>query len=389
MSQLLSIIVPFFNSAGKADRLLSTLAGINEPDVELIFVDDGSGDGTPEYLREWQTRMQIRCTSVRQENKGPGAARNHGLDLASGQFVWYVDADDDINPAVVPALRQLRAHGYDFIDFNVQHFTPEGGPIRPSRGMRAGPLNVPEGEHSAAAVTRLALLRTIGWPWPKILDRAFLVRHGVRFPEYCVYEELPSLFWLPLIVDRFYKSELVAYLHHQDGESITRSAGRKGPRFYDRLFTSGYAVAVTARYPLTDEERRRIADKFTNIFLIHTIEMLWDSGDWRSIPRVMRFYRQEARRLGIRPSPWSHLLRRSQRIASLAPWLISYLYPSQRHWFERLHLKAWGRPVWFPAADVSHPAATSVSVPNPKFVAKVLGAAPGSQGATSKQIGHM
>ena len=342
MSSLLSIVVPFFNSAGKADRLLSTLTGIQDPDVELIFVDDGSSDGTPAYLHEWQSRMKVPCTAARQTNKGPGAARNHGLDLASGQFVWYVDADDDINPDVIEEVRRLRARGYDFIDFNVQHFTPEGGPIRPSRGMRAGALDLPEGEYTAQAVTRLALLRTIGWPWPKILDRAFLLRHGVRFPEHCIYEELPSLFWYPLIVDRFYKSNLVAYYHHQEGESITRSAGRKGPRFYDRLITSGHAVALTTRYECTDEERLRIHDKFTNIFLIHTIEMLWDSGDWQAIPRVMRFYREEARRLQIRPSPFSFLLRRTQLVASMFPWLISYLYPSQRRWFERLHDQAWG-----------------------------------------------
>ena len=53
------------------------------------------------------------------------------------------------------------------IDFNVKHFTSEGGQVRPSRGMRAGPLELSEGEHTARAVTRLALLRTIGWPWPK------------------------------------------------------------------------------------------------------------------------------------------------------------------------------------------------------------------------------
>ena len=115
---------------------------------------------------------------------------------------------------------------------------------------------------------------------------------------------------------------------------------------------------MTARYPCTGDERRRIHDKFTNIFLIHTIEMLWDSGDWPSIARVMRFYREEARRLGIRPSPPLQLLQRSQLVALLVPWLISYLYPSQRRWFERLHHRAWGQPVSFPAADVVHTAAT-------------------------------
>src|SRR5262249_14510306 len=167
MSVLLSIIVPFFNSIGRADRLLSTLTTIDEPDVELIFVDDGSSDGTTAYLDEWQSRMQIPCTAVRQENLGAGAARIHGLDLASGQCVWYVDSDDDINPGVIPVVRRLRGNGYDFIDFNVRHFSADSGPIRPSRGMRAGALDLPEGEHTATAVTRLALLRTIGWLWPK------------------------------------------------------------------------------------------------------------------------------------------------------------------------------------------------------------------------------
>ena len=357
MKPLLSIVVPFFNSAGRSDRLLSTLAGIDEPDVELIFVNDGSTDATAAYLHEWRSRMRVPCMVVDEENKGPGGARNHGLDLASGKFVWFVDADDDINIQVLPVLRRLKAEGFDFVDFNVQHFATHQGAIRPSRGARAGALKLPEGEHSAQTVTRLALLHTIGWPWGKILDREFLLRHGVRFPEYCVYEELPSLFWYPLIVERFYKSNVVAYFHHQDGESITRSAGRKGPRFFDRLFTSAYGIALTARYPRDSDERRRIDDKFKNVFLIHTVEMLWDSGDWPTIPRVMKFYREEARRLGIRRSPLRLL--RSRQLASVAvPWLISYVYPSQRRYFEALHHRAWGRPVWFPAADVVRDAAT-------------------------------
>jgi len=80
--------------------------------------------------------------------------------------------------------------------------------------------------------------------------------------------------------------------------------------------------------------------------------MLWDAGDWLPIPLVMKFYREEARRLRIQPSPLRHLLRRSQIIASIVPWLISYVYPSQRRWFERLHLRAWGRAVSFPPGDV-------------------------------------
>jgi glycosyltransferase involved in cell wall biosynthesis len=343
---LLSIVVPFYNSVGKADRLLATLAGMSEPDVEFVLVDDGSTDGTAAYLRAHTSRMRCKCVLSGQENKGVGGARNHGLALASGKYVWFVDSDDDINPEVITIVRGLAVHRYDFIDFRVKHFAADEGRVRPSSGARAGALKLPEGEYSAEDVTRLSLLHTIGWPWTKVLNREFMIRNAFTYPEHCVYEELPSLFWLPLIVNRFYKSAVVAYYHHQEGESVTRSVGRKSKRFYDRLFTAGYAVDMTARFQCSRDERLRIEDKFTRIFLVHTIEMLIESGDWPLIPRVMKFYREEAKRLGIHGHPRRHASRR-QMIALAAPWLLSYLYPSQRKFFETLHLQAWGRPIAF------------------------------------------
>src|SRR5262249_25149182 len=139
-------------------------------------------------------------------------------------------------------------------------------------------------------------------------------------------------------------------------------------RFYDRLLTAGHAVEITRQYPCTDDERRRISDKFTNIFLIHTIEMLWDAGDWVRIPRVMRFYREEASRLRIRPSPLSHLLHRSQLAPSFLPGLIAFAFPSQRIWFERLHHAGWGHPVQYPTVGRTHLADTVMTEPYPVSV---------------------
>ncbi|HET6960665.1 MAG TPA: glycosyltransferase [Vicinamibacterales bacterium] len=62
--------------SGQADRLLSTLAGINEPDIERIVVDDGSTDGTGVYLRDWQSRMQVRCTNSEARADFHAAARS-------------------------------------------------------------------------------------------------------------------------------------------------------------------------------------------------------------------------------------------------------------------------------------------------------------------------
>ena len=76
MSPFLSIIVPVHNSAEKCRPLLGVLRELRpEDDVELIFVDDGSTDGTVVVLREFQASAKCPVIVVERENGGPGAAR--------------------------------------------------------------------------------------------------------------------------------------------------------------------------------------------------------------------------------------------------------------------------------------------------------------------------
>ena len=344
---LLSIIVPCHNSMLKMERLGTTLRGLSDPDVECVLIDDGSTDDTVKYLEALRESIRCPCIVGTQENKGPGGAKNHGLARANGKYVWFVDSDDDINPQAMAALRELHHLDYDFIDFGVEHFAETAGRVRPSIGARAGALALPPGEYRAAEVTRLFLLHSVGWLWTKVFNRAFLLRHRLCFPEHCIYEDTLWLFWLPLVVDRFYKSDLVGYYHHQDVESVTRTAGRQPYRFYDRLLTASLSVEVAKEFPSTPEERARIEDKFCNIFLIHTVQMLQLSRDWGMIPRVVRLYREEVKRLGVtRRIPRG----RSSKFAKLLlPWLVSYLYPPQAQFFEQTHLRAWARAISFPA----------------------------------------
>ncbi len=87
---LVSCIVPTHNDEQYlADSLDSILSQTYRP-VEIIVADDGSTDGTADLLVEYEGRV----TCVRQERKGPASARNLGLDVARGDFVAFLDADD-------------------------------------------------------------------------------------------------------------------------------------------------------------------------------------------------------------------------------------------------------------------------------------------------------
>lgn len=86
----ISVIIPVYNGERFLEAAISSVLGQANTMLELILVDDGSTDGTPQIA----ARMGNRVKYVRQDNQGPPAARNHGLRLACGDIIGFLDADD-------------------------------------------------------------------------------------------------------------------------------------------------------------------------------------------------------------------------------------------------------------------------------------------------------
>lgn len=348
--KLLSIIVPFHNSRHKADRLLETLGRLSDPRIEVVLIDDGSTDGTFEHLADRARAFTCSTRLLRQENKGPGGARNSALLEASGRYVWFVDSDDNIHLEAIDLLFELSQRNFDFIDFGLVATS-----VADLTGtMRIGAMNYPDGAHEVTLEDRIEFLRSFGKMVTKIFRRSFLIEAGFAFPEYCVYEDNAFFFKIPLMVKSFYRSDVVGYVHHQEHESATRSQGSKPPRFYDRLPTASYGLQITRDQKCSPQEQRLLEDRFTRISLIHSVAFIREAdGDLRMILRVMRWYRDEARRLGIARNPLSLVSgSRAYRIWFGALWAASRLLPSQHLFFERLHLSVWGRPIEYPGKIV-------------------------------------
>ncbi|PJG84931.1 glycosyltransferase family 2 protein [Conservatibacter flavescens] len=89
---LMSFIVPVYNAEKDLATCLDSLLKQNV-DKEIICINDGSTDGSLAILENYaQKNAEIRI--VTQRNAGPGAARNRGIKLAKGKYIWFVDADD-------------------------------------------------------------------------------------------------------------------------------------------------------------------------------------------------------------------------------------------------------------------------------------------------------
>jgi len=91
---LVSIVIPLFNKVDWITQTLTSVANQEYDNWECIIVDDGSTDGSFELVCSLIERLPGKWRLIRQENSGQSVARNHGLALASGDFVALLDADD-------------------------------------------------------------------------------------------------------------------------------------------------------------------------------------------------------------------------------------------------------------------------------------------------------
>ena len=87
---IISVIMPLYNKRHYVKRAIESIQKQTLTDWELIIVDDGSTDGSTDEVPQNDSRIQM----IHQENKGPGAARNRGIRMASGKFITFIDADN-------------------------------------------------------------------------------------------------------------------------------------------------------------------------------------------------------------------------------------------------------------------------------------------------------
>lgn len=122
---LFSFIVPVYNVVPYLRECLDSILAQQFSDFEVCLVDDGSSDGSGEICDEY-ARHDARFKVIHQPNGGVSAARNQALDMAQGEYIWFVDADDYIKEGALAYLHQVIALSKaDTIFFGAKHM-PNG-----------------------------------------------------------------------------------------------------------------------------------------------------------------------------------------------------------------------------------------------------------------------
>ncbi len=101
-----SVIVPVYNSEQELRDCLDSLVEQTEKDIEIIVIDDGSTDNSPEIEAEYQKKYPNIKVYRNERNLGQSETRNRGIELAEGDYIAFLDSDDYVNPGMYEELYQ-------------------------------------------------------------------------------------------------------------------------------------------------------------------------------------------------------------------------------------------------------------------------------------------
>lgn len=174
---LVSVIIPVYNTADYLPQCLDSLLAQPFAGFELILVDDGSTDGSGAIADRYAT-ADVRVRVIHQANQGVSAARNRGLDAATGTYVTFVDADDWVEAGYFDLLAPAAA-GYDILYFGGRRSNRERETLETLDFEPADSGHTPMAE----LVGYLAESDLLGRIWLMWIRRDLLEKGSIRFPE--------------------------------------------------------------------------------------------------------------------------------------------------------------------------------------------------------------
>lgn len=218
----LSLIVPVYNGEKFVEDCLQSVLSVTAVSMEVIAVDDGSTDRTPQIL-DTIAQSDARVRVIHKENGGVSAARNAGLDAAQGNWVMFADADDTVNAQQIENLvafeKQVHADivigGYRFCGLKEQTFCfPQDAQYQ-----------MDSEEQERFALTHVFLNPVYcDAVWNKLFRRSFLGKHHIRFEDYDTINSEDQLFNITAYAraERIATFNGIIYHYHIRSDSLSR-----------------------------------------------------------------------------------------------------------------------------------------------------------------------
>lgn len=265
----LSIIVPVYNMAaeGKLEYCLDSLVSqtLTEP-YEIIAVDDASTDGSLDILRKYEERYpRLFCVIHYEVNRRQGGAKNAGLNVASGEWVGFIDSDDWVTPDYYEKLlKKAEETGADMVgcDYNLvtEHTMEVGRIVSNNSQEQTGVLD--KEKHKS-------LLMRSGSMVIKIYRHSVIRENQLSFPEGIFYEDNCAGPLWSLYFTRFERVEEPMYYYYQHNVSTVHHITEEKCR--DRMKAAVLLYEECRKRGFLKQYYEEIAYRFCELYYVITL----------------------------------------------------------------------------------------------------------------------
>ena len=300
MKPLLTVVIPVYNVERYIKRCIESILVQEWKDYEILLVDDGSTDHSPQICDEYAKDYDF-ISVIHKENGGLSEARNTGILHAKGEYVYFPDSDDWLEPDTFIALAEaLESQEFDIISFNREFVNSEEDAIVSEPEV----TQVFEGKD--AFVQMLNHSYITGFANDKLYRKSLFSDHNIQFPIGKYYEDLGTNYKLFLSAKKVYATNQKYYHYLIDNpDSITQSWTEKRFRdmfwFYKEIFYSDFVRSHFNR------EELYISQLYYVNGLIHLLASLYKSKLDRQYAEIRNDVNQELRKNKIMYSEIKYL----------------------------------------------------------------------------------
>lgn len=228
-----SIIIPTYNSPSKTIRNIKSINPLRfEADIEIIVVDDKSTKDISNLEKEISHYRNVELLYNRTNNKGAGVVRNIGLEIATGEWIIFADADDYFLPSFEKVLNSMITSEIkaDLVYFKCSSVIEETN--KPANRNKFTNSLLDSYMFNSSEANELSLRTRWVTPWGKVFRHKLLLDHNISFEKIMVSNDILFSTKAGVLANNITFIDQTAYCVTQSNSSLT--TGRSKQEFYIR-----------------------------------------------------------------------------------------------------------------------------------------------------------
>lgn len=256
----LSVIIPIYRVEKYLYKCINSVLGQGYKDIELILVDDGSDDSCPQICDDY-AETDSRIKVIHKENGGLSSARNAGMMIAKGKYIWFVDADDWIGEDCVYSIwNKIQKYSPDILMFDADSVSETDQELYGTNYMRRGKI-IPDVLFAGKDFFQKDYLNDAyrSSACINIFSQQYLKKHHLTFLDNYAHEDEDFTFRAIILAEKILYMDKIFYIRRYRDNSLMTSA------FHEKQISDFFQIMKGNTQfvaDISDEDFRSVFDRY-------------------------------------------------------------------------------------------------------------------------------